>query len=72
MDSSATTPPHSELLDKAELAQLLGVRKGSIWQLVSRGHLPQPLRLTKRLVRWRRTTILAWLAEHEEGGRCGS
>jgi predicted DNA-binding transcriptional regulator AlpA len=65
--SVAAPPPAAELLDKAAVAKLLGVAKASIGNLVARGDLPGPLRLTHKIVRWRRSTLLAWLDAREKG-----
>jgi predicted DNA-binding transcriptional regulator AlpA len=64
--SVVAPPPAAELLDKVALAKLLGIAKSSIGNLVARGDLPKPVRLTHKIVRWRRSTILAWLDSLEK------
>lgn len=60
-----------ELVSVAELARRLGVSPRSIWRWTSAGKLPQPLRLSKRTVRWRWADVEAFLATHERAKRGG-
>lgn len=42
-----------QLVDISQVAHALQVSRRTVWRLVSRGMLPQPIRLSPRLVRWR-------------------
>lgn len=54
-----------EMIDSAEFAALLGVRRQSIYQMRHKGHLPPATRLG-RSVKWRRSVVLRWLDENTE------
>jgi predicted DNA-binding transcriptional regulator AlpA len=45
------------LLDVREVAKLLGIHPRTVWQMVSTSNIPQPVRLSPRLVRWRLSDI---------------
>ena len=51
-----------QLLRVRQVADLLGVHPRSIWRLSASGQLPKPVRLTGRLVRWKRREIEDYLA----------
>jgi excisionase family DNA binding protein len=62
---SAASPPAAEdrrLLDAAEAADLLGISKGKLYELVREGGGPPVVRIGRRL-RWRRSDIDAWVDE---------
>ena len=62
---SATAPSSTSetplLLDAKSAAQLLGVSESSYWKLHSQGRVPLPLRLSERIVRWRRDELEHWV-----------
>jgi len=51
---SSTT---DKLLKVREVAQILNTTPRTVWRLVSMGSLPQPVRISRRLVRWRADDI---------------
>lgn len=55
----------SPLLDVADVAELLRCSKRHVRKLQGDGQLPTPLRLGKKLVRFRRSDIERWLAADE-------
>ena len=64
----------SELLSKAaeekmltvlQVADLLVVSERTIWRLVERGEMPQPLRINRKLVRWKASAIAKWMEDLE-------
>ena len=62
----ASTPAASEvaavqLLSAAEVARRLSVGVRSLYRLAAAGHLPQPIRFSRKLVRWRTEEIERWL-----------
>jgi len=65
-------PPEQLLLCVKEVAVLLGVSARSVWRLVAAGDLPQPIRLGKRLVRWRRVHLEALVANWRADERGGA
>ncbi|MCH8150028.1 MAG: helix-turn-helix domain-containing protein [Planctomycetes bacterium] len=48
------------LLPAAQAAEQLNISERHLWNLHSRGHLPEPVRLG-RSVRWRRDELEAWI-----------
>lgn len=48
------------LLDCCQAAGLLGVSRRSFWTMHNCGRVPLPVRLSARVVRWRREELLAW------------
>ena len=50
----------NEYLSYDEVSKLLGVPKGTLYSLVSKGQIPY-VRISKRLVRFSKTTINEWL-----------
>jgi predicted DNA-binding transcriptional regulator AlpA len=50
-----------QLLEAADLADLLGITLRSVWRRKADGTLPKPVQLG-RLVRWNRTDVERWLA----------
>lgn len=52
------------LLNASEVATTLGVSERSVWRLSAIGEIPPPIRIG-RSVRWRRSTVEAWLAKEE-------
>lgn len=56
--SADKNPPR--MIDVREVATILGISTRSVWRLVSRSELPQPIRFGRN-VRWRASDIDAWI-----------
>jgi len=52
----------SEFVSPAELAKRLGISRRTLFRLVSAGRLPEPVRLTKRTIRWEWAAVQQWLS----------
>ncbi|MEJ5342974.1 MAG: helix-turn-helix domain-containing protein [Thermogutta sp.] len=61
----------SEFVSPTELAKRLNVSRRTVFRLVSAGRLPQPIRLSKRTVRWQWADVEEFLAKHERPKRAG-
>ena len=59
MEKSMTA---DELMTRPDVEALLGLSRASIYRLMRGGHLPEPIRIGLRAVRWRRSEIEAYLA----------
>ena len=59
----ALLPPGALLLDCRQAAALLHVSRAAFWKLHSQGRVPLPIRLSARIVRWRRAELESWVAE---------
>ena len=47
-----------ELLTVSQVADLLYVSTRTVWRLTKVGDIPQPLRFSRKLVRWRKSDIM--------------
>lgn len=56
-----------KLLNVQEVAELLGVKKSTIYQWTSQGFIPYVK--VGKLVRFNVDTVIKWLSEKETGGR---
>src|SRR5262245_37008098 len=71
MDVSTRTSPSANgsalchepdrLLSSEDVAGLLQVSHRTLWRLVKAGRFPQPVRLNRKFVRWRRSDYEAWM-----------
>lgn len=59
------------LLDVKQVAELLNIGVSTVWALVKEGRFPEPIRLTSRCSRWKRSDVVAWsktLSNENEAG----
>ena len=47
------------LLTVNQVAELLNVHPRTVWQMKAAGSIPQPIRLSKQIVRWRLSDLEA-------------
>lgn len=52
-----------QLLSVSEMAKLLRVSPRTVWRLSTMGTIPKPVRLTTKLVRWRKVDLEDYLAD---------
>lgn len=50
------------LLPRREVEQRTGLSRASIYRLMRRGELPEPIKVGPRAVRWPESEIDSWLA----------
>jgi predicted DNA-binding transcriptional regulator AlpA len=55
------------LLTAEQVAGAYGVHKRTVWRLVATGDIPQPIRIGRRIVRWR----LSDLQQHVQLAKAG-
>lgn len=58
-------------VDAKTLAEKLGVSRRTLFRLVSAGKLPQPIRLSKRTVRWDWQAVQEFLSSNANRSRRG-
>lgn len=56
----------NQLMTAKDIAARLGLGIKTIYRLVQIGTLPQPIRLSPKVIRWRRDDFERWLAEQAE------
>lgn len=49
------------LIDSKEVAKILGVSSSTIWRMRCANQLPPPIFVCRRLVKWKRSDIMAWI-----------
>ena len=54
------------LIDSKEVAKILGVSSSTIWRMRCSNQLPPPVFVCRRLVKWKRSNIMAWI--ESQGG----
>ena len=57
------TIQNDRILRRKEVEQFIGLSRSSIYEAMAQGEFPKPIRIGKRAVGWRQSTIDAWLAE---------
>jgi excisionase family DNA binding protein len=51
------------LLSADQASEMLSCSRRTLWRLVERGHLADPIRFTRKLVRWRRSDVVKLVRE---------
>ncbi len=62
MKTQKLSLPGSILLNILDVCDILQISQKTVWVWVATGKLPEPVRLAKRKVRWRRADIEALIA----------
>ena len=60
-ESVLASPVAPEFLSADDIATLLRISRRTVFRLRQRGHLPQPVEVTRGIVRWRYADIRAYL-----------
>ena len=55
--------PLPQLIRSDDLAAIFGVCRSTIWKWARAGKLPQPIRISDRVVVWRRDEVEQWIAD---------
>lgn len=58
--------PRQLLMKLAELCDQLAVSRGTIYQWISEGKFPRPVRIGERAVRWRAEDVEAWCSSLDQ------
>ena len=56
------------ILRRPEVERLTGLRKSTIYHLMSEGLFPRPIRLGRRAVGWRKSELTEWKISCPRGG----
>jgi len=57
--------PMPDFLTSQQIADKLGVSPRTVWRMVEKGSLPQPIRYNRKLVRWRISDVEKYLGTKE-------
>ena len=68
MSKPQTTSP-DDLMNRTEVAELFGVHRDTILKWVSAGDMPEPIRIRRRNLRWRRGDLTVWIKALRSAGR---
>ena len=60
------------MMRRRSVERLTGLSKSTLYRLIKKGEFPQPLRMTRKAVRWRREEINEWLSHRPRGGGRGA
>lgn len=69
--ATITSKAESPLVyDAADISMLIGIGQRTLWRWIATGVFPKPdIRIGKRIVKWRRETVLAWLDQRTTDSR---
>lgn len=54
--------PKNRMLNIAEVQELIGVSRTTIWRWISEGHFPAPRALSSQVRRWWSSEVHDWIA----------
>jgi len=54
------------LMDANGVCEMLGLGMTTFRKMLEERRFPQPIRISQRVLRWRRETVLAWLRDQED------
>ena len=57
---------------RRSVERMTGLSKSTLYRLIKKGEFPQPLRMTRKAVRWRREEINEWLSHRPRAGGRGA
>jgi excisionase family DNA binding protein len=57
--------PQKDMLSQADIAELFGVSLQTVSRWWRTGEIPPPIRVGRRLLRWRRADFEKWSKKHE-------
>ncbi len=67
LNESAVALPE-RLLALANVEELTGLKKTSLYGLIKKGAFPAPVRLTRRASRWPASQVQAWIVDRIKAG----
>ena len=67
MNTAPTAQATDLFVTPKDLAFRLRVSIREIWRMIERGHLPQPIRFGRKIIRWRDADVLAHLERLQAG-----
>lgn len=55
-------------LRRPQVEELVGLSRSTLYEMMSRGEFPRPLRIGKRAVAWKQSTVIEWLSQRPRAG----
>lgn len=65
INSEPTDLEAQRLLRRAEVERLVGLRRSALYEAMTQGDFPRPVKLGERAVAWRSADVLAWIASRQ-------
>ncbi len=56
---------HNRILRRSQVEEQIGLSRSSIYQMMSDGEFPLPIKLGRRAVGWLETDVHEWLASRQ-------
>jgi prophage regulatory protein len=57
------------ILRRTAVERMVGLSRSTIYQMMSTGAFPKPIRIGKRAVGWKKSAIASWIDGREFGGQ---
>jgi prophage regulatory protein len=54
-----------KIIRRPDVERITGLARSTIYDFMSRGEFPQPVKLGARAVGWRESNVLAWIAARQ-------
>ena len=62
-----TVEYQNSLMTPSQVAAYVGVNRVTIYRMLNKRAFPPPMRISERVVRWRKSELDAWLDSRREG-----
>jgi prophage regulatory protein len=59
------TPTPARMLRRREVEQMIGLKRTAIYEMMTQGTFPRPVRIGARAIAWKLADIEAWIASRE-------
>jgi prophage regulatory protein len=56
---------HDALINQAQVEEIVGFKKSTLWVKVKGGQFPQPVRISPGCTRWSRLEVLTWVEDRK-------
>ena len=56
---------YNRIIRRPDVERVTGLARSTIYDFMSRGEFPQPVKLGARAVGWRENDVLAWIAARQ-------
>jgi len=60
-ESRANLDAEDVMLRLPEVLRLVGVSSSTLWRMISNKSFPAPIQISRRIIVWKRSTVLGWI-----------